>query len=111
MGVSLVGNLGMLGFFKYYDFFVLSFIDAFSLLGMSFDARTLGIVLPVGISFYTFQSLSYTIDVKRGDLQPTKDPVEFGAYLMFFPQLVAGPIERGTALLPQFQRSRTFDRR
>jgi alginate O-acetyltransferase complex protein AlgI len=107
--VSMVGNLGMLGFFKYYDFFVHSFMDAFSLFGMSFEAQSLGIVLPVGISFYTFQSMSYTIDVWRGDLRPTKDPIEFGAYLMFFPQLVAGPIERGTALLPQFQRARTFD--
>jgi D-alanyl-lipoteichoic acid acyltransferase DltB (MBOAT superfamily) len=109
LALSLVGNLGSLGFFKYYDFFITAFADGFTLLGIPFEARTLGIVLPVGISFYTFQSLSYTIDVYRGQLRAERDPVAFGAYLMFFPQLVAGPIERGTALLPQFQRTRRFD--
>ena len=107
---SMVGNLGLLGTFKYFDFFLRSFTEAFTLFGMDLDVRPLGIILPVGISFYTFQSMSYTIDVWRGDLKPTKDPIVFGAYLMFFPQLVAGPIERGTALLPQFQRARRFDR-
>lgn len=108
MLMSLVGNLGVLGFFKYYDFFITSFAEAFTMLGLPMHAKSLHIVLPVGISFYTFQSLSYTIDVMRGQLRPTKDPVAFGAYLMFFPQLVAGPIERGTELLPQFQRARSF---
>lgn len=105
---SLIGNLGSLGFFKYYDFFITAFADGFTLLGMPFEARTLGFVLPVGISFYTFQSLSYTVDVYRRHLDAERDPVAFGAYLMFFPQLVAGPIERGTALLPQFRRLRSF---
>jgi alginate O-acetyltransferase complex protein AlgI len=108
--ISMVGNLGLLAAFKYFDFFLRSFTEAFTLLGMELDIRPLGIILPVGISFYTFQSMSYTIDVWRGDLKPTRDPIVFGAYLMFFPQLVAGPIERGTALLPQFQRTRRFDR-
>jgi alginate O-acetyltransferase complex protein AlgI len=107
--ISMIGNLGLLGTFKYFNFFLNSFTEAFTLFGVHLDMRPLDIILPVGISFYTFQSMSYTIDVWRGDLKPTKDPFEFGAYLMFFPQLVAGPIERGTALLPQFQKARRFD--
>ena len=109
LAISLLGNLGSLGFFKYWDFFITAFADAFTLFGQPFSPTTLGIVLPVGISFYTFQSLSYTIDVYRGQLRAERDPVAFGAYLMFFPQLVAGPIERGTSLLPQFQKRRVFD--
>ncbi len=109
LAASLIGNLGSLGFFKYWDFFTSAFVDAFTLLGQPFNPSSLGIVLPVGISFYTFQSLSYTIDVYRGQLRAERDPVAFGAYLMFFPQLVAGPIERGTNLLPQFQQRRLFD--
>jgi D-alanyl-lipoteichoic acid acyltransferase DltB (MBOAT superfamily) len=109
LAISLIGNLGLLGFFKYYDFFVVSFTDAFSFFGMPIEARTLGLVLPVGISFYTFQSLSYTIDVYRRQLVPTRDPITFGAYVLFFPQLVAGPIERATALIPQFQKPRVFN--
>lgn len=97
LAVSLIGNLGVLGFFKYCDFFITSFADAFTFFGFPMEAHTLGIVLPVGISFYTFQSLSYTIDVYRGHLTATRDPLVFGAYLLFFPQLVAGPIERGTS--------------
>jgi alginate O-acetyltransferase complex protein AlgI len=109
LAISLIGNLGLLGFFKYYDFFVVSFTEAFTVLGVPMEARTLGLVLPVGISFYTFQSLSYTIDVYRRQLVPTSDPVTFGAYVLFFPQLVAGPIERATALIPQFEKTRRFD--
>jgi D-alanyl-lipoteichoic acid acyltransferase DltB (MBOAT superfamily) len=109
LGVSVALNLGVLGFFKYYDFFVRSFVDAFTILGAPIEASTLGFILPVGISFYTFQSLSYTIDVYRGDLRASKVPTEFGAYLLFFPQLVAGPIERATNLLPQFRSPRQFD--
>ncbi|MFZ1694256.1 MAG: MBOAT family O-acyltransferase [Flavobacteriales bacterium] len=109
LALSLIGNLGSLGFFKYWDFFALSFAEAFTFLGQPIQATTLGIILPVGISFYTFQSLSYTIDVYRDQLKAERDPIAFGAYLMFFPQLVAGPIERGTNLLPQFQKPRTFD--
>ncbi len=107
--VSLVVNLGMLGFFKYYNFFVDSFNNAFTLFGQELGMSTLSIVLPVGISFYTFQTLSYTIDVYRKQMKASHDPVAFGAFILFFPQLVAGPIERASNLLPQFQVPRTFD--
>ncbi len=106
--VSIFVNIGLLGFFKYYNFFLDSFVDAFSLFGSSFTANRLSIILPVGISFYTFQTLSYTIDVYRRKMQPTKDFVAFTAFVSFFPQLVAGPIERATNLLPQFFKKRTF---
>ncbi len=106
---SLVVNLGLLGFFKYYNFFVDSFITAFSGLGIDLAPSTLNIILPVGISFYTFQTLSYTIDVYRGNLKPAKNIINFAAYVAFFPQLVAGPIERATNLLPQFSRKRIFN--
>lgn len=107
--ISLIANLGMLGIFKYFDFFALSFTASFASIGITIDPLTLGLVLPVGISFYTFQTLSYTIDVYRGDLEPAKDPIAFFAYVAFFPQLVAGPIERATNLLPQFEVRRQFD--
>ena len=107
--VSILVNLGFLGFFKYYNFFVDSFIDAFSLFGQKPDIHTLNIVLPVGISFYTFQTLSYTIDVYKEKLEPTGDFIAFTAFVSFFPQLVAGPIERARHLLPQFYHKRVFD--
>ena len=106
---NILLNLGILGFFKYFNFFVQSFVDAFAAFGIALQATTLHIILPVGISFYTFQALSYSIDVYRKQLAPTRDAVAFLAYVSFFPQLVAGPIERATNLLPQFQRPRTFD--
>ena len=106
---NILLNLGILGFFKYFNFFVQSFVDAFAAFGITLHATTLHIILPVGISFYTFQALSYSIDVYRKQLPPTRDAVAFLAYVSFFPQLVAGPIERATNLLPQFQRPRTFD--
>lgn len=106
---SMIVNLGFLGFFKYYNFFVDSFVSAFSFFGSHISARSLNIILPVGISFYTFQTMSYTIDVYRGKLVPTKDFIAFSAFVSFFPQLVAGPIERATNLLPQFFKRRTFD--
>ena len=106
---SIIINLGVLGFFKYYNFFVQSFIDAFTLLGTRPSIHTLKIILPVGISFYTFQTLSYSIDVYKRKLEPTKDVIAFFAYVSFFPQLVAGPIERASNLLPQFQSKRKFD--
>lgn len=106
---SILVNLGFLGLFKYYDFFLENFISAFSLLGMPIQANSLHIILPVGISFYTFQTLSYSIDVYRRKLEPTKDFFAFAAFVCFFPQLVAGPIERATHLLPQFYRKRKFD--
>jgi len=108
MGISLVGNLGMLGFFKYYNFFVSSWIEAWSSVGITMEASTLNIILPVGISFYTFQTLSYTIDVFKKEMQPTKSFIDFAAFVTFFPQLVAGPIERAAHLLPQFYKNRTF---
>lgn len=107
--LSIVVNLGFLGFFKYYNFFVDNFVTAFSFFGTTIKPSTLNILLPVGISFYTFQSMSYTIDVYRRRLTPTTDFIAFAAFVSFFPQLVAGPIERATHLLPQFYTKRTFD--
>jgi D-alanyl-lipoteichoic acid acyltransferase DltB (MBOAT superfamily) len=96
-------------YYKYFNFFLESFESAFTLFGQDIEMGALNIILPVGISFYTFQTLSYTIDVYRRDLKPTHDFVAFTAYVTFFPQLVAGPIERGTHLLPQFYKQRVFD--
>lgn len=109
LAISMVANLGMLGFFKYYNFFIGSFNDAFTLLGQPLEMRTLSLVLPVGISFYTFQTMSYTIDIYRKQLNATNDPISFAAYVLFFPQLVAGPIERATRFLPQFFTPRRFN--
>ena len=106
--VSIIVNLGFLGFFKYYNFFLENFVDAFSLFGMNISANSLNIILPVGISFYTFQTLSYTIDVYKKKLEPTEDFIAFSAFVSFFPQLVAGPIERATNLLPQINKFRVF---
>jgi len=109
LSMSIVVNLGILAFFKYFNFFVDNFVAAFSLFGAKLNPITLKIVLPVGISFYTFQALSYTIDVYRKKLEPTKSFINYFAFISFFPQLVAGPIERATNLLPQFYTKRTFD--
>lgn len=109
LATSILVNLGFLGFFKYFNFFAESFADAFTLLGNPIDASRLNIVLPVGISFYTFQTLSYSIDVYKRKLAPTHDITAFFAFVSFFPQLVAGPIERATNLLPQFYKKRNFD--
>lgn len=107
---NIVVNLLILGYFKYFNFFVENLnLLAVSLTGHHLDWVTTDIILPVGISFYTFQALSYTIDVYRRQIRATRDVVEFCAYISFFPQLVAGPIERATNLLPQFQRDRSFD--
>jgi alginate O-acetyltransferase complex protein AlgI len=106
--VSIVVNLGFLGFFKYFNFFVESFTSAFSFFGHPMGSPALNIILPVGISFYTFQTLSYTIDVYRGKLEPTRDLAGFAAFVAFFPQLVAGPIERASNLLPQMLKKREF---
>lgn len=107
--ISLLVNLGFLGFFKYFNFFVDSFVDAFSIFGESPQFTTLNIILPVGISFYTFQTLSYTLDIYYRKLEPTKDVFAFFAFVSFFPQLVAGPIERAKNLLPQFLEKRTIN--
>lgn len=103
---NIIINLGILGLFKYYDFFA---AELATLLGLPPSTLILNLILPVGISFYTFQALSYSIDVYRGKLEPTRDVVAFFAYVSFFPQLVAGPIERATSLLPQFQRQKQFN--
>jgi D-alanyl-lipoteichoic acid acyltransferase DltB (MBOAT superfamily) len=107
--LSLGVNLGLLGFFKYWNFFLESFAGAFQFFGQEIGLSGLNIILPVGISFYTFQTLSYTIDVYRRKLEPTDHFIDFAAFVSFFPQLVAGPIERATHLLPQFYRRRVFN--
>jgi len=107
--LSFIVNLGTLGFFKYYNFFIESFVDSFSSLGVELNFTTLNIILPVGISFYTFQTLSYTIDVYKQKLKPTSNILSFFAFVSFFPQLVAGPIERASNLLPQFYKTRKFN--
>ena len=106
---NIVLNLGILAVFKYLNFMRDSFVHLLGLFGVNPDWPTLNILLPVGISFYTFQAISYTIDVYRGDVKPTRDAVAFGVFIAFFPQLVAGPIERATNLLPQFLRKKEFD--
>jgi D-alanyl-lipoteichoic acid acyltransferase DltB (MBOAT superfamily) len=103
---SMVSNLGLLGFFKYWDFGIESMASLLATFGLHPSIHTLGIILPVGISFYTFQSMSYTIDVYRGKTTPTRDPLAFALYVAYFPQLVAGPIERSTSLLPQITQPR-----
>lgn len=109
VSLSVVFNLGMLFIFKYYNFFIESWVELVGRFGYAVnDFDTINIILPVGISFYTFQTLSYTIDVYRKQLSPSEDLVEFATYVAFFPQLVAGPIERATNLLPQIQKNRTF---
>jgi alginate O-acetyltransferase complex protein AlgI len=106
---SILVNIGLLGFFKYYNFFTESFSEAFTFFGSHIEPSRLNVVLPVGISFYTFQTLSYSIDVYRKKLEPTSDFISFFAFVSFFPQLVAGPIERAMNLLPQFYSKRYFD--
>ena len=107
LGVSLAFNLGMLGWFKYAGFLVDQWVSAWASVGVQMDPMTAKVILPVGISFYTFQTLSYSIDVYRRRLEPCRDPVAFATYVAFFPQLVAGPIERATRLLPQMLGPRT----
>lgn len=109
MWLNIAINLGILAIFKYFDFFAANFAALLNSVGITVDGITLGLVLPVGISFYTFQALSYSIDVYREKIKPTHDPVSFFAFISFFPQLVAGPIERAVNILPQFEHERTFD--
>lgn len=106
---SMVINLGVLAFFKYYNFFLESLEDAFTLFGNPISMKRLDIILPIGISFYTLQTMSYSLDVYHGKVKPTRDPIAFFAFVSFFPQLVAGPIERASNFLPQFLRKRVFD--
>ena len=107
--LSMSINLGILGFFKYFNFFTDSFAMLFHGLGITVSPVTLNIILPVGISFYTFQTMSYTIDIYRRQMSSTNDPIAFFAFVSFFPQLVAGPIERASRLLPQFLKPRRFE--
>jgi len=107
--ISITVNLGFLGFFKYYNFFLDNFVAAFLFFGQEIQPNTLNIILPVGISFYTFQTLSYTIDVYKKKLEPTEDLIAFSAFVCFFPQLVAGPIERASNLLTQINGKRRFE--
>jgi alginate O-acetyltransferase complex protein AlgI len=104
--LSVIVNLGILGFFKYFNFFIDSFTQLLGAFGLEVMPYTLEIILPVGISFYTFQTMSYTIDVYRGRQPATRDPLNFALYVSFFPQLMAGPIERARKLLPQIERKR-----
>ena len=106
--ISLAVNLGLLGVFKYFNFFSQSFSDLLNTFGLRVDALTLNIILPIGISFYTFQTLSYTLDVYRTKIKPTNDIVSFFAYASFFPLLLAGPIERANDLLTQFSKKKEF---
>lgn len=107
--LSLLSNLGLLGFFKYFNFFIESWIESWSVLGLEMSYSSWNIILPVGISFYTFQTLSYTIEVYKERMQPTQNLLDFSLYVAFFPQLVAGPIERPQNLLPQLRKRRKFD--
>ena len=107
--LSIIINLGFLGVFKYYDFFALSFAEAISNFGLQVNPATLNVILPVGISFYTFHGLSYVIDIYYERIKPEKNFIEYGVFVSFFPLLVAGPIERATHLLPQIKSKREFD--
>jgi D-alanyl-lipoteichoic acid acyltransferase DltB (MBOAT superfamily) len=106
--ISIVINLGFLGFFKYYNFFIESFSDLLSNVGLQAHPWTLRIILPVGISFYTFHGLSYVLDIYHGKIKPTRNIIDYSLFVSFFPLLVAGPIERATHLLPQLQKPRRF---
>lgn len=109
LAISVICNLTILGFFKYYNFFAESFVDLVSIVGYTIHNKwTLNIILPVGISFYTFQTMSYSFDIFRGEMKPTKSFINFAAFVSFFPQLVAGPIERARHLLPQIEIKRKF---
>ena len=108
--LSLVFNLGMLGFFKYFEFFEDSLVALGNVFGWTFDPLTLDVILPIGISFYTFMTISYVIDVYRREIQPTTHPLDFALFVAYFPHLVAGPILRASLLLPQIERPRTVTR-
>jgi alginate O-acetyltransferase complex protein AlgI len=109
LGVSIAANLGLLVYFKYANFFMDNWIALWSNFGLQVHPSSMQVILPVGISFYTFQTLSYSIDIYRKELKPTKDFIAFAAFVSFFPQLVAGPIERARSLLPQIESKRIFE--
>ena len=107
--LSIIINLSLLGFFKYYNFFINSWVELLSSLGYEQKSLwTINVILPVGISFYTFQTISYSLDIYYKKLKPTKDFIAFAAFVSFFPQLIAGPIERASNLLPQLLKKRVF---
>lgn len=106
---GLLFGLGVLGFFKYYNFFVQSFIDGFSIFGLKTNLKTLQIILPLGISYYTFRTLSYLLDVDKGKIKPTENLLVFANFVSFFPSIVAGPIDKAQKLIPQFENKRTFN--
>jgi alginate O-acetyltransferase complex protein AlgI len=108
LAISLIGNLGVLGFYKYFNFFADSFALLLATAGIDINTSTLNYILPVGISFYTFQTLSYSIDIYRREFEPRRDLIQYLTFVSFFPQLVAGPIERARDLLPQFSNARVF---
>lgn len=107
--LSVVVNLGFLGVFKYYNFFAQSFVDMFAYFGVHMQLSTINVILPVGISFYTFHGLSYVIDIYKDRIKPERNFIDYSLFVSFFPLLVAGPIERATHLLPQIKRKRHFD--
>ena len=109
MILSLVLNFGVLGVFKYFNFFADNLATLMNLWGLHADMPTLSLILPVGISFYTFQLSAYVIDCYKKEFEPTHSLLQFLTFICFFPQLVAGPIERGKNLLPQFSSQRHFD--
>lgn len=108
--LSLFINISLLGFFKYFNFFIDNLNAVLTVMDIHIDTSTLNIILPVGISFYTFQTMTYTIDIYRGKIKPTNNFIDFALFVSFFPQLVAGPIERASRLLPQIQSKRTFQK-
>jgi D-alanyl-lipoteichoic acid acyltransferase DltB (MBOAT superfamily) len=108
-GSALLLTLGFLAFFKYYNFFATSFAEALSHVGLHANVWTLKVILPVGISFYTFHGLSYVIDIYNDRIKPEKNFIDYAVFVSFFPLLVAGPIERATHLLPQIKKPRHFD--
>lgn len=107
--LSIVANLGILGVFKYYNFFSSSFADGLALMGMKVNFGTLEVILPVGISFYTFHGLSYVLDIYKNRIRPERNLIDYSVFVCFFPLLVAGPIERATHLLPQILKKREFN--
>lgn len=109
IGISITVNIGLLMFFKYFNFFIEATADLISLIGLKPHYSTLSIILPVGISFYTFQTLSYSLDIYKGKIKPEKNFINFLNFVSFFPQLVAGPIERAATFLPQFNSKREFN--
>lgn len=111
LALSVSINLGILGFFKYFNFFISSFADVLKFVGVQPNFPVLQIILPVGISFYTFKTISYSVDVYRGEIEPTTDFLDYALFVSFFVQLIAGPIDRAGNLLPQIQNKRRFDKR